>query len=104
MASWSRKFDEPITLPGGQTLFALLDAGETTYPQSPHFQDRGQSFHNTESKRHQDRRPFCHAASFTSSVVVRYDLLSISESGGPANLTSSQLPNVPSLRPVACPR
>jgi hypothetical protein len=32
MASWSRKFDEPITLPGGQTLFALLDAGETTYP------------------------------------------------------------------------
>jgi len=28
MASWSRKFDEPITLPGGQTLFTLLDAGD----------------------------------------------------------------------------
>jgi hypothetical protein len=27
MADWSRAFDDPITLPGGDQLFTLLDAG-----------------------------------------------------------------------------
>jgi hypothetical protein len=36
--SWKRRFDDPITLPGGRQLFTLEDAGDyiTKLPKSEH--------------------------------------------------------------------